>query len=178
MRRRDLHRRLNLALGGRVPVSSESGCLWPIRPADKRARRSSGCFPAAYANYMSAILARLAAPRSGYRSRIANTAPRSSPGCATRIRDGLPFDHACYRLLTYPLNGRQGQPTDADAGETDTGAGALAFITPRKASLRNLRRRTARLFLGVHLECAQCQSPLWQVEPRSVLGPGRVFRAD
>jgi len=67
---------------------------------------------------------------------IANTAPPFESWLRTASANGLPFDQLATELLTYPLNGRQASPRIADAGETDTGAGALAFYNAKEGKLR------------------------------------------
>lgn len=153
-------RRLNLAIGGRVPVPSEVRAFVADQSPDKRARAIERLLASApYANYLTASWRGWLLPEAATDPNIANTAQQFESWLRTRIRDDLPFDQLVTELLTYPLNGRTVVANqDPDEPGMDAGNGPLAFYTAKEGKPENLAAATARLFLGVHLECAQCHN--------------------
>jgi hypothetical protein len=152
-------RRLNLALGGRIPVSSQVRLFLADPSRDKRAKAIDRLLAsAAYANYMSASWRGWLLPEAATDPAVANTAPAFESWLRRRIRDDQPFDQLVTELLTYPLNGRTVANQDPDENGLDSANGVLAFYTAKEGKPENLAAATARLFLGVHLECAQCHN--------------------
>jgi hypothetical protein len=71
-----------------------------------------------------------------------------------KFRAGIPYDRLVRELLTAPISG------DAQAPEPvlrdPVRPNALAFFAVKDAKPENLAAATARVFLGVQIECAQC----------------------
>ena len=152
-------RRLNLVLGGRVPVSSDVRAFIADQSPEKRAKAIDHLLDsAAYANHMTASWRGWLLPEAATDPALANAAPAFETWLRTRIRDELPFDQLVTELITYPLNGRAGANQDPDDPAAASSTGPLAFYTAKEGKPENLAAATARLFLGVHLECAQCHN--------------------
>jgi hypothetical protein len=150
-------RRLNLAIAGRVPVASEARAFLADKSPDKRARAIEKLLAsAAYANHMTVSWTGWLLPEAATDPNVANTVPGFEAWLRSRIRDDVSFDRIATELLTYPLNGRASANQAVDEYEMDAGNGPLAFYTAKDGKPENLAAATARVFLGVHLECAQC----------------------
>jgi hypothetical protein len=67
-----------------------------------------------------------------------------------RLRKNTPYDQMVREILTTPVDPRQGFFFG------DTGENVAAFVQSKEYKPENLAGSTARLFLGVRLECAQC----------------------
>lgn len=151
-------RRITLALAGRIPVVSEVRVFLADADPDKRAKAVDRLLAsAAYANHQTALWRRWLLPEAATNDQVAAGVPAFESWLRGRIRDGVPFDRIVTDLLTAPLDGRtanvRGRPTDDDP---DAAAGPLAFYVAKDGKPENLAASTARVFLGVHLECAQC----------------------
>jgi hypothetical protein len=73
-----------------------------------------------------------------------------------RLRDGVPLDRLVRELLTTPV-GSGPSPPDG-AGPDGVSTSPAAFYRANQARPENLAAATARIFLGVRLECAQCHN--------------------
>jgi hypothetical protein len=97
-------------------------------------------------------------PEAATDPNVANVAATFQTWLRGRFREGTSFDQLTTEILTYPLNGRAMANQALDDGTGDAGTGPLAFYTAKEAKPENLAASTARVFLGVHLECAQCHN--------------------
>jgi hypothetical protein len=151
-------RRVNLALAGRIPTVSEVRTFLHDADPDKRAKAVDRLLDsAAFANHQTASWRGWLLPEAATNDQVAAAAPAFESWLRTRIRDGVSFDRIATDLLTAPLDGRApaGRARSAD-DDPDAGAGPLAFFNAKDGKPENLAAATARVFLGVHLECAQC----------------------
>jgi hypothetical protein len=150
-------RRISLALAGRVAVPSEVRAFLADSPADKRANAVERLLRSpAFANHLTACWRGWLLPEANTNLEVANAVPAFEAWMHSRIRAGTPLDRIMNELLTHPLDGRQVArrlPGDADAS-----TGPLAFYLAKEGKPENLAASTARVFLGVHLECAQCHN--------------------
>jgi hypothetical protein len=72
-----------------------------------------------------------------------------------RLKGGAGYDQLVRELLTQPTAGNPGLPV---AIGTPGDASPVAFFQANEFRPENLAGSTARLFLGVSLECAQCHN--------------------
>jgi hypothetical protein len=151
-------RRVNLVLAGRIPVPSEVRAFLADTTPDKRAKAVDRLLrSAAFANHLTTSWRGWLLPEAALSPEAANGVPAFESWLHARIRADVPLDRIVTELLTYPLDGRQaaGRLPGGD-GEAETGP--LGFYTAKDAKPENLAAATARIFLGVHLECAQCHN--------------------
>jgi len=152
-------RRLNLAIAGRIPVPSEVRAFLADKAPDKRARAVDRLLASpAYVNHMTVSWNGWLLPEAATDPAVANAAVGFKVWLRSRIRENASFDRLTSELLTYPLNGRALADQPAGDGGTDAANGPLAFYTAKEGKPENLAAATARVFLGVHLECAQCHN--------------------
>lgn len=150
-------RRVNLVLAGRIAASSEVRAFLADPGTDKRARAIERLLAsAAYANHLTTSWRNWLLPEALTNPDIANAVPAFEVWLRTRIRTGMPLDQLTRELLTHPLNGRTAMATDPETADGDTGP--LAFYLAKEGKPENLAAATSRIFLGVHLECAQCHN--------------------
>jgi hypothetical protein len=87
---------------------------------------------------------------------VANAAPAFEAWLRSRFQANIPFNRFVTELLSAPLDGRRPSGRGRDAEDPDVAAGPVAFYVAKDGKPENLAAATARLFLGVRLECAQC----------------------
>jgi hypothetical protein len=150
-------RRINLALAGRVPVTADVRAFLADADPDKRAKAVEKLLASpAFANFQTATWRNWLLPEAQTVPEVANTVPAFEAWLRNRIRHDEPYDRFVSELLAAPLDGtRAGRRAEAD-DDPDAANGPVAFFTAKEGKPENLAAATARLFLGVRLECAQC----------------------
>lgn len=152
-------RRINLVLCGRVPAPSEVRLFLSDTNPNKRAQAVDRLLDsAAHSNHMTTLWRGWLLPEAATNFTVANAVPGFEAWLRGRIRADVPLDRLANDLLTYPLDGRQNMNTVRDDPNAEDGANPLAFYTAKEGKPENLAAATARVFLGVHLECAQCHN--------------------
>lgn len=152
-------RRIHLALAGRIPMPAEVRAFLADTRPDKRARAVERLLhSAAFANHLTTSWRGWLLPEAVTNQEIAGTVPAFEAWLHRRIRSGMPIDRLVTELLTFPLDGRQAMGRAAPVDDADGATGPLAFYTAKEGKPENLAAATARVFLGVHLECAQCHN--------------------
>jgi uncharacterized protein DUF1549/uncharacterized protein DUF1553 len=149
-------RRINLALGGRVPVSSEVRAFLADSDPNKREKAVEKLLgSAAFVNYQTTTWRSWLLPEAQTSPEVAATVPNFEAWLRSRIRSDVPYDRFVTELLTAPLDGVRGAGRMHE-DDPEVANGALTFYTAKEGKPENLAAATARLFLGVRLECAQC----------------------
>ncbi|MCY2968349.1 MAG: DUF1549 and DUF1553 domain-containing protein [Planctomycetota bacterium] len=69
-----------------------------------------------------------------------------------RIKDNVPYDKLVREILEMTVDPRQA----ANPFEPQSGVNALSFYQAKQLKPENLAASTARMFLGIRIECAQC----------------------
>jgi hypothetical protein len=150
-------RRINLALGGRVPAAAEVRAFLADTDPDKRAKAVDRLLgSAAYTNHMTAVWRGWLLPEAQTNFEVANAVPAFEAWLRGRFQANIPFDRFVTELLSAPLDGRRPAGLGRNADDPDVAAGPVAFYVAKDGKPENLAAATARLFLGVRLECAQC----------------------
>jgi hypothetical protein len=150
-------RRINLTLAGRVPASSDVRAFLADTDPDKRARTVDRLLASpAYANHMTTLWRGWLLPEAQTNFEVAGVVPAFEGWLRDRFQANVPFDRFVNELLTVPLDGRRPAGRVQDLDDPTLGAGPLAFYIAKEGKPENLAAATARLFLGVRLECAQC----------------------
>jgi hypothetical protein len=148
-------RRAYLDLTGRIPTPRDVHDFLADKDPDKRAKLiddlldSPRCATHFAAVWRSALLPEAA---SDAQARVFQ--PGFEAWLKLKFRANTPYDKFVRELLTAPIS------TDAQAPEAvlrdPTKPNALAFFAVKDAKAENLAAATARVFLGVQIECAQC----------------------
>lgn len=138
-------RRLTLDLAGHIPAAADVWAFLDDATADKRRRLIDRLLDrAAFARHWSAVLA-------------ADWVPQASEPVAEsfrawieeRLRAHAPYDKMVRELLTAPVRPQPGQPASA---------AARGYLVANDFKPENLAANSARQFVGLNLECAQCHN--------------------
>src|SRR5207248_2352602 len=77
-----------------------------------------------------------------------------------QIAENVPYDRMVRELLTVPFGSERvrgrGMAMRAEQPASDNDPTPQAFYLAKEAKPENLAAATARVFLGVRIECAQC----------------------
>ena len=135
----EFFRRLCLDLIGRIPTVAELKDSLDDDRRDKRARwvdelLDGSDYTGLYAANFATHWRRLLLARAGANARL--SAPKLEAWLARNFRENTPYDRLVRGLLTGP--------------------GGQAYYRAHDNKPENIAGSTARLFLGVKLECAQC----------------------
>jgi hypothetical protein len=159
----EFFRRLHLDLAGRIPsVTEVRDFLEDDRPDKRRlwvdrilrADPDDESYRDAYANHFANVWR--AALLVQTNQQLLNQQQPLEAWLRLRLRAGAGYDQIVRDLLTQQAAGNQGLPANVVlAGGPPEGSPA-AFFQANEFKPENLAGSTARLFLGVSLECAQC----------------------
>ncbi|VTR92385.1 Uncharacterized protein OS=Pirellula staleyi (strain ATCC 27377 / DSM 6068 / ICPB 4128) GN=Psta_0325 PE=4 SV=1: PSCyt2: PSD1 [Gemmata massiliana] len=136
-------RRVHLDLVGRIPTVAEVRAFLDDKDVDKRAKLVAQLVDsAAHARHAATFWRRQWVPQADA-PQFANLADDLESWIASSLRTGAAYDRVVRDLLT--------------ASRVKTGPGApTTFLTASEAKPENLAANTARAFLGINLDCAQC----------------------
>ncbi len=144
-------RRLFLDLAGRIPRVSEVRTFLEDTSADRRWRAVEQLLESPrYVKHFSATWKNLLLP-ANVNEPLQLTDFRT--WLEEQVRANTPYDRMVREILTTPLpdNGR-----DLRRGSQALPTPPAAFFLANERKAENLAASTARIFLGVKLECAQC----------------------
>ena len=147
-------RRVHLDLIGRIPRVSETREFLGDKAADKRAKLIERLLTnAQFVSHWSNTWRDIILPAGGNQqaSFFVNTLRN---WIEQQIRKDVPYDKMVRDLLAAPTNLAQPLPGLPPGQRIATGP--LAFFQAQEFKAENLAASTARVFLGVRLECAQC----------------------
>lgn len=155
-------RRVYLDLAGRIPSVDEVRAFLADQSADKRAQIVAKLLKdERYVEHFTNVWRHLLVPEL-----MANVNVQVQNGngfdgwLRKQIADNLRYDQFARELLTVPFAAeriRGGKPAmnrSAEASPNDPTPSA--FYTAKEAKPENLASSTARILLGVRIECAQC----------------------
>jgi hypothetical protein len=149
-------RRVNVALAGRIPLPAEVRAFLADSDPDKRRKAVEKLLAnPAYANHFTTLWRGWLIPEAITDNNIATQVPGFEAWLRPQIAGNVPFNKIVEDLLTYPLNPRTAISRNAPP-PADGGTNPVAFYVAKDAKPENLAAATARVFLGVQLECAQC----------------------
>jgi hypothetical protein len=152
-------RRLSLDVAGRIPAVSDVRRFLADRSADKRDRLIDEMLDSpAYARHFSNAWLELLAPEAtaDYQRRF--LLPGLDAWLRKEFTENVPYDRMVRELLTLPFGSdpRQRQFMRAAIFRSDAEPSPVGYYIAKESKPENLAASTARLFLGVRLECAQC----------------------
>ncbi|HEY4310620.1 MAG TPA: DUF1549 domain-containing protein [Pirellulales bacterium] len=144
-------RRLYLDAVGRIPTVAEVRTFLEAQSTDKRAVLTEELLASsASARHFATFWRRTWIPQADTPQFVGLSA-EVEPWLAARLRENSPYDHIVHALLTVPASGKP------EAGKAqDRQAAPRAFFAASEYKPENLAANTARAFLGVNLDCAQC----------------------
>ena len=148
-------RRASLDLIGRIPSVSEVRAFLDDPAPDKRAKLIEHLLESSsYINHFTRVWRALLLPEADADFNIRFLAMDFDAWLHKQVADNAGYDALARNLITVPLteNGqRQVNPYNRGGEPTP-----LAFYLAKEGKPENLAANTARLFLGVRIECAQC----------------------
>ncbi len=152
-------RRVYLDLIGRIPTLAEARTFLADQTSDKRERLVRRLLDdRAHVEHFVNVWRELLIPESGSNDPVQGQLDRFNDWLRRQFSRNVPYDRMVRELLTLPFGGERvrlgrmplAEPADAAAPTP------MAFYLAKDVRAENLAASTARLFLGVRIECAQC----------------------
>ena len=147
-------RRLSLDVGGRIPAVQDVRLFLADKAADKRHKAVDRLLDSPlYSTHFAAVWRSLMVPDSN-NPFLQQSGPQLEAWLKNRLRENTTYDKMVREIITTPVvfnraamqRNQQGEPTP------------LPFYQAQEMKPENLAGATARLFLGVKIECAQCHN--------------------
>jgi Protein of unknown function (DUF1553)/Protein of unknown function (DUF1549) len=150
----EFFRRLSLDVGGRIPSVMDARLFFGDKSSDKRHKAVDKLLDSPlYSTHFAAVWRTLMVPDNN--SQFAqNSGPQLEAWLKARLRENTPYDKMVREIITTPVVPNRAAMTSRKAGEPTP----LPFYQAQEMKPENLAGATARLFLGVKLECAQCHN--------------------
>jgi hypothetical protein len=152
-----LLRRLTLDVVGRVPTVAEVRRHLDDQGSDKFERALERLLDSpGYANHFTNIYRDLLLPEAAQDLERAYLVPGMENWLRRQFRDNVSYDKMVREILTLPLS------RNANDGRGDFeyfnggGNSPMAFYLAKEGKPEEIASASARLFLGVRIECAQC----------------------
>ena len=147
-------RRVYLDICGRIPPASEVRDFLDDKDPDKRAKLvnrllDSPTYIVNYTNVWRAIML----PEASMDQTIQFFLPGFEAWLRSRLAENRNFAQIAEELLTLPLN-----PQDLNNFQQPEQPSPLAFYRAKQGKPEEIAGASARMFLGVRIECAQCHN--------------------
>lgn len=148
-------RRVYLDLAGRIPTVAEARAFLADTRDDKRRRLVAELLSRpTYARHFTTVWRHLLLPEADTNLNFAFVAVGFDVWLREQFAKNVPYDKLVRDLLTTPLDRESGQRIfSADSIGKPT---PIAYYLAKDAKAENLASASARVFLGLRLECAQC----------------------
>lgn len=149
-------RRVSLDLTGRIP-SVEEVLRFLEDPAPEKRREAVERLLASpdYVTHMSGTLRGLLVPEAATNAQqLMYFMPDFDAWLRSRLMRNTPYDQMARELLTTPIAGAVNRYFTPPSRESDPTA--YAFFAAKEGRPENIAAGTARVFLGLRIECAQC----------------------
>jgi hypothetical protein len=152
-------RRTFLILVGRIPMPSEVHAFLEDTDPDKRAKVIDRLLASpGYANHFTTVWRGWLLPEAQTSIEVAALAGPFEVWLRARLAQNVGYDELVTELLTIPVNPPRTQ-TNTPEDEIPGGRRSpLAWYYAKEARPEALAAATARVFLGVQLDCAQCHN--------------------
>jgi hypothetical protein len=154
-------RRVYLDLAGRIPTLEEARAFPDDKTPDKRARLVQKLLESpAHVEHFVNVWRDLLVPEAATNNEVQGQLNGFNDWLRKQVGQNVPYDKMVRELLTVPFGSERVRPRMArDPEPSGTPAPTpLAFYLAKDAKPENLAASTARLFLGVRIECAQCHN--------------------
>jgi hypothetical protein len=147
-------RRVYLDLAGRVPSVAEARAFLKDQAPDKRQRLVESLLAGnAYANHFTNVWRALLLPEADATIQFGVQKPVFELWLRKQFQENKGYDQIVRELLTVSIgDGRRG----FDPYGNERGPNPISFYFAKDVKPESLGAGTARLFLGVRVECAQC----------------------
>lgn len=147
-------RRVYLDICGRIPPASEVRDFLDDKSSDKRAKLidrllNSPTYIVNYTNVWRAIML----PEASMDQTIQFFLPGFEAWLRSRLAENRNFAQIAEELLTLPLNNQ-----DLNNFQQPEQPSPLAFYRAKQGKPEEIAGASARMFLGVRIECAQCHN--------------------
>ena len=150
-------RRVSLDLTGRIPSVADVRAFLDDGSPDKRQRLVDHLLESPhFVTHFTSVWRSLLVPEATSNFQLRMLLPTFDSWLRKQIAGNVGYDTLVRGLLTTPLvneNRRAMMVNPYGDGSEPT---ALAFFMAKEVKPENLAAATARLFLGIRLECAQC----------------------
>jgi hypothetical protein len=147
-------RRVYLDLGGRIPTVEEARSFLRDRRSDKRARLVEQLLGGSrYVAHFTNVWRMLLLPEAGNNFQVRLQQASFEAWLKQKVAKNAGYDEIARELITLAID--NGSPNEIFGGNTAT---PLAFYAAKEFKPENLAASTARVFLGVSVECAQCHN--------------------
>jgi hypothetical protein len=148
-------RRVYLDLAGRIPSVEEARTFLADQRVDKRTRLVEQLLDGSrYVAHFTNVWRLLLLPEAGNNFQVRLQQPSFEAWLKQKVALNVGYDKMARELLTVPLH-------KGNEAELFLGAGAptpVAFYVAKEFKPENLAASTARIFLGINVECAQCHN--------------------
>jgi hypothetical protein len=150
-------RRVYLDLVGKTPTAAQARDFLDDTNPDKRSQLVEALLDSpAYLSHATEVYRALLLPEAETDFQIRALTPTFEAWLHRKIVDEAGYDQIIREVLTVRLGSqgrRAGMPNDRGAEPSP-----LAYYVAKDAKPENLAAGTARTFLGIRLECAQCHN--------------------
>ena len=148
-------RRVYLDLAGRIPSVEEARTFLADRRSDKRARLVEQLLGGSrYVAHFTNVWRMLLLPEAGNNFQVRLQQTSFEAWVKQMVARNAGYDEIARELLTVTL--KKGSEIELFLGSG--GPTPLAFYVAKEFKPENLAASTARVFLGVNVECAQCHN--------------------
>jgi hypothetical protein len=150
-------RRVYLDIVGKIPPASEVRRFLRDPSPDKRRKVVEKLLDSpSYANHFSDVWRHLMLPEADTNQQIAFVSVGFENWLRQKFADNAGYDELARELLTQPIGNNPNGFFDyyGQGGQTTP----MGFYLAKEAKPENLAASTARIFLGVRVECAQCHN--------------------
>jgi hypothetical protein len=148
-------RRVSLDIAGKIPAVAEARAfLDDPAPGKRRALVERLLAGPGYTNHFTDVWMKVLLPNMNDELEVQIYAPDFRVWLRRQFAENVAYDSLARAILTTPVGEGRGlslMPFDAKARPSP-----LAFYASNDGKPENLAASTARVFLGVRLECAQC----------------------
>ena len=149
-------RRVWLDLAGTIPTAAEARDFLDEPAADKRERLVEALLRGpAYVNHATDLWRALLLPEAEEGNQAQYLAPDFEAWLRLKVADNAGYDTIARELVAMSLEG-SGRGGGNPFARGDQPPSPMAFYMAKEAKPENLAASTARTFLGIRIECAQC----------------------
>lgn len=148
-------RRVTLDLAGKIPAVADLHEFLDDTDPDKRRKLVDRLLESpAYVMNFSNVWRAIMMPEADSDLTVRFLVPTFEAWLRKRLIDNAPYDAIVREILTVPVDPRNAMnPYQVEGGVTP-----ISFYQAKQLKPENLAAGTARIFLGVRIECAQCHN--------------------
>jgi hypothetical protein len=148
-------RRVYLDLAGRIPTVGEARAFMADQRSDKRRHLVAELLHRpSYAKHMTTVWRHILLPEADTNNQLQFLSPGFDGWLSRQFAKNVPYDQMVRDLLTTPIDQESAQRGFDFRRIGDPSP--IAYYLGKESKAENLASATARTFLGIRLECAQC----------------------